>query len=75
MLDVVRVLEGMDLFTECVFGLDKCSDHFPCPLHHKWFRIRKEISEMMASTNFAQLALDTNTFDFRIKTVSVGTPI
>ncbi|HDZ13041.1 MAG TPA: Rrf2 family transcriptional regulator, partial [Bacteroidetes bacterium] len=49
-LDVVRVLEGMDLFTECVFGLDKCSDHFPCPLHHKWFRIRKEISEMMAST-------------------------
>ena len=40
----------------CAIGLDYCSDDAPCPLHHKWKPIRKNIREMLSSENLEELA-------------------
>ncbi len=66
-LDVYRVLDGLDLFKNCVFGLDKCSDANPCPLHNQWLPVREKIYAILSQTNFEELAKDTKTFNFRLK--------
>ncbi|MEE8335566.1 MAG: Rrf2 family transcriptional regulator [Candidatus Neomarinimicrobiota bacterium] len=40
----------------CVIGLDYCSDDAPCPLHHQWKPIRKQIRTLLEEENLAQLA-------------------
>jgi len=67
LIDVIRAIDGMDLFTKCVIGLNECSDTHPCPLHYQWSAIRSKIYEMLRKTNFSQLAQDTEAFNFRIK--------
>ena len=71
LIDVFRALEGNDLFTKCVIGLNQCSDEHPCPLHHQWSAIRSQIYRMLENTSFLQLAQNTEAFDFRIKNKKV----
>ena len=35
LIDIVRAMDGDELFTACVMGLKNCSDAGPCPLHHQ----------------------------------------
>ena len=51
---VVRTIDGDRLFTGCGLGLKQCSEVHPCPLHHQFGKIRKEISHMLE-----QARLDT----------------
>ncbi len=67
LLDVYRVLDGMALFRNCVFGLEACNDKNPCPMHNKWLPVRQEIYSILKNTNFAELARDTRAFNFRLQ--------
>ncbi len=71
-LDIYRVLDGMALFRNCVFGLDACSDKNPCPMHHKWLPVREKIYKILNQTNFAELARDTKAFNLRLRIESSG---
>ena len=33
--EVVRLIDGDEIFQACALGLPKCSEERPCPLHHK----------------------------------------
>ena len=57
LIDIVRAVDGNEMFTACVMGLKECSDREPCPLHHQIGPIRaqlllefsrKSINEMVA---------------------------
>ena len=37
---VIALMEGSSVFTRCGFGLSRCSDTNPCPLHHRYAAIR-----------------------------------
>ena len=52
-IKVIEVLDGLDLFSKCVFGFPNCSDDEPCPVHSFWGEIRDKIYEM-----FSQLSLE-----------------
>lgn len=41
-----------DLIASCIFGLERCDEHNPCPLHTSWDTLRTEIER----TTLADLA-------------------
>ena len=45
--DVVRAIDGDQLFTRCGLGLKYCSARRPCPLHDEFMLIRNQMREML----------------------------
>ncbi|NCT95606.1 MAG: Rrf2 family transcriptional regulator [Chitinophagaceae bacterium] len=41
--DVVRAVDGDKIFEGCGLGLKQCSEKCPCPIHHDFKRIRKDL--------------------------------
>ncbi|HNR07529.1 MAG TPA: Rrf2 family transcriptional regulator [Saprospiraceae bacterium] len=56
---VFSVLELMGeetTITQCVLGLDQCSDQNPCPLHSTYKQIKPRLLEMFQGKSIQQLA-------------------
>ncbi len=45
--DIVKVVDGDTLFTGCGLGLKQCSETHPCPIHHEFKNLRKDIQTML----------------------------
>lgn len=45
--DIVKVIDGDNLFTGCGLGLKQCSESHPCPIHHEFKSVRKGILTML----------------------------
>lgn len=56
--DIVRAIDGDQIFTGCGLGLKQCNAQNPCPLHHTFKKIRDDIQEMLESADLDQLAED-----------------
>lgn len=52
---IVKAVDGEEIFSGCGLGLKQCSDKYPCPLHHAFIRIRKDISNMLNRTKVGDL--------------------
>ncbi|MBS1589196.1 MAG: Rrf2 family transcriptional regulator [Bacteroidetes bacterium] len=48
--EIVRIIDGDDIFTGCGLGLAQCSEIQPCPIHHEFKHIRKGIISMLEKT-------------------------
>ena len=44
--NVIRCIDGEDLFTSCALGLPVCSSEKPCPLHCHTLVFRQSIEQM-----------------------------
>ncbi|MDP3939411.1 MAG: Rrf2 family transcriptional regulator [Deltaproteobacteria bacterium] len=55
MYDVVRSIEDIRRWTQCLFGGDGCSDGNPCAVHHRWAVVRESYLEMMKTTRLVDL--------------------
>ncbi len=56
--DVVKIVDGDQLFSGCSLGLHKCSEKNPCPLHFEVVKVRKEIDIMLTSKSLKHLAVE-----------------
>lgn len=45
--DIVRAIDGDQLFTGCGLGMKECSADHPCPIHHRFGAIRNDIKKML----------------------------
>ena len=45
--DVVKAIDGDKVFLGCGLGLKQCSEAEPCPIHHEFKRIRKQLFGML----------------------------
>ena len=54
--EVIEFTEGTDFFNSCAFGLKKCSDENPCPMHEHYARIRENISQMVTHESIQSFA-------------------
>ncbi len=45
--DVVRAVDGDRIFSGCGLGLKECSETHPCPIHHEFKKIRKDMRIML----------------------------
>lgn len=55
--EIIIVMEGDDLFTECGMGLSNCSDDNPCPLHDQYGKIRDQLLALAKLKSIHSLAL------------------
>jgi Rrf2 family protein len=45
--DIVKAVDGDKIFSGCALGLDFCSETKPCPIHHEFKKIRKELADTL----------------------------
>ncbi|MBK9137313.1 MAG: Rrf2 family transcriptional regulator [Verrucomicrobia bacterium] len=55
LLEVVLAVEGENWLSDCLLGMDDCSDQARCPTHSFWMRIRQEITDELAKTTLAAI--------------------
>lgn len=60
LIDIVRTIDGDQLFTGCGLGLSECNANKPCPLHHKFVDIRNNLTKMLEETALNDLSQDIN---------------
>jgi Rrf2 family protein len=59
--EIVFALDGEALYSGCGLGLSKCSDRHPCPIHHKFIKVRSQLKEMLETTTIYDLAIGLKT--------------
>ncbi len=47
LLQIVQSLEGKEVFTRCILGLDECSSSKPCPVHEQYKSVKAQLLEIM----------------------------
>ncbi len=52
--DIVKVIDGDNLFTGCGLGLKQCSESHPCPIHHEFKSIRKNMQTMLEKAKLGE---------------------
>ncbi|MBH1959156.1 MAG: Rrf2 family transcriptional regulator [Flavobacteriia bacterium] len=57
--DIVRLIDGDGLFTQCGLGLQRCSADNPCPVHDDFKIVREKLIEMTQKHLLYDLALKT----------------
>ncbi|MGC1240436.1 MAG: Rrf2 family transcriptional regulator [Chryseosolibacter sp.] len=56
LIDIVRAIDGEDLFLRCGLGIKNCSEKKPCPIHYEYKGIRDNLTEMLAHNTIQDLA-------------------
>ena len=55
LIDIVIAIDGLGMFHNCVLGFRNCSVDNPCPVHHKWGKLRNETYSMLSNETLADL--------------------
>ncbi len=58
LIEVVKVIDGLDMFNKCGIGLKKCSDATPCPIHAEYSEIKAKIKSLLSEKSLRQLTED-----------------
>lgn len=56
LMEIVVAIDGPIDDKICVLGLKKCSETHPCPVHHKYKIIKKEILDLLNHTSLKEMA-------------------
>ncbi len=56
--DIVKSIDGDQIYQGCGLGLRKCNAKKPCPLHFQFKAIRDELRVMLQSTTLHELTLE-----------------
>jgi len=54
LIEIVRAVDGDNLFVGCGLGLKQCSEINPCPLHNEFKDIRIRITNMLSNTTIGE---------------------
>ncbi len=57
--DVVHLIDGNGIFTNCGLGLHQCSSENPCPVHDDFKQVRENLAMMTQKYSFFDLAQRT----------------
>lgn len=55
MYDVIRSIEDVRRWTQCIFGGNGCSDKNPCAVHDRWATVRDSYLHMLKTTRLVDL--------------------
>jgi Rrf2 family protein len=57
-IDVIEAIDGpVDLSSNCILGLDRCSDQSPCALHDYWKMFREQYFSTISDMTLNEAAL------------------
>ncbi len=62
--DIVKAIDGDKLYVECVLGLKNCSEKKPCPVHHQYKEIKRDLISMLEDNTIGNInkKLDSGKF-------------
>ncbi len=63
LIEVVKCLDGKDVFKECLLGLPTCSDKNPCILHSDYRKFKKDMEKIMIKESLQDLLNKSNSKD------------
>lgn len=66
LFDVINVMEGDKLFTQCGFGLKTCEDEKPCPLHEEYKKLIDGFYQMLSTQTIVKVAEKVRTGEVTI---------
>lgn len=67
LIDVIRAIDGNDMFVSCVLGLDKCSAAQPCPMHGQLQPLRDQLQKEFSRKPVSDLVTDLEKGLYRLK--------
>jgi len=53
--DIVIAVDGDRLFSACALGLQDCMEAKPCPLHHQFKKVKRDIMELLQHSTLRHL--------------------
>ena len=56
--DLIILIEGDAMFSDCVIGFKKCNEKNPCPLHRQIIEIRKQMINTYSETKITDLMVN-----------------
>jgi Rrf2 family protein len=56
LINLIAATEGDSTYSGCGFGLKKCDDNDPCPMHEKYAAVRKSVNDMISGESVGSLA-------------------
>jgi Rrf2 family transcriptional regulator, iron-sulfur cluster assembly transcription factor len=54
--EIIEAIEGPEIFSGCLLGLNMCSNNQPCPTHDEWAPLREKMTVLFEKTTLANLA-------------------
>ncbi len=58
LLDIILCIDGTNSINECILGQPTCSDENPCPLHHYYKDIKRDLLMVISDASVNKLAVD-----------------
>lgn len=62
--DIVKAIDGENIYTDCVLGLKTCSEKNPCPVHFEYKEIKRNLIKMIENNTIGEFnqKLDSEKF-------------
>lgn len=54
--DIVKSIDGDNIYMGCALGFEQCDATKPCPLHDKFVKIRDNLRDMLQNTSLYELS-------------------
>lgn len=69
LLELVKSIDGEDVFDRCVMGFDCCHDQQPCPIHPTWKKVKKVIYKELGQQTLHSLIKTKKVLNLKVETV------
>lgn len=74
LIEVVKAIDGLDIFKQCGIGFKKCDEEDPCPIHPDYKKIREKVYQLFFNKTLEGLADDVKKGDSLITLVQAADP-
>jgi Rrf2 family transcriptional regulator, iron-sulfur cluster assembly transcription factor len=65
LMNIVKAIDDLSPFEECLMGLNECQADNACPLHHIWEKAKVKIIRELENTTLTQMTKKLETFQYR----------
>ncbi len=67
LIDIIRAIDGNELFSACAMGLKNCSDTAPCPMHEQIKPIRTQLLVEFSKKAISEIVVDPEMNRYHLK--------
>lgn len=58
LIEIVKAIDGLDIFNQCGIGFRECNEEDPCPIHTDYKRIRDHVRDLFETKTLEALTED-----------------
>jgi Rrf2 family transcriptional regulator, iron-sulfur cluster assembly transcription factor len=63
LVQIIKAIDGLDIFNQCGIGFKACDDDHPCPIHHDYKVVRNRIQHLFETKTLLELTEDIESGD------------